>query len=158
MIDVPGEIGDQPAVKQPDSLAIQTFGLSRTFGDFVAVDGLDLSVGDGELFSVLGPNGAGKTTTIKMLCCLLRPTAGTARIRGHDILTDPLAVKRAIAVSPQETAIAPLPVPRSRRQGASSPAASSIARSTRCSVSGRGIRTVGPTSKSREWNSFVPVR
>ena len=94
-------------MKQPDSLAIQTFGLSRTFGDFVAVDRLDLSVGDGELFSVLGPNGAGKTTTIKMLCCLLRPTAGTARIMGHDILTDALAVKRAIAVSPQETAIAP---------------------------------------------------
>ena len=88
------------------SFAIQTFGLSKTFGDLVAVDGIDLSVESGELFSVLGPNGAGKTTTIKMLCCLLRPTGGTATIMGQDIREDPLAVKKVIAVSPQETAIA----------------------------------------------------
>ncbi len=86
--------------------AIQTVGLSRSFDDLVAVDGIDLSVERGELFSLLGPNGAGKTTTIKMLCCLLRPTGGTATIMGHDIREDPLAVKRVIAVSPQETAIA----------------------------------------------------
>ena len=86
--------------------AIQTVGLSRSFDDFVAVDGIDLSIEDGELFSLLGPNGAGKTTTIKMLCCLLRPTSGTASIMGHDIREDPLSVKRVIAVSPQETAIA----------------------------------------------------
>jgi ABC-2 type transport system ATP-binding protein len=71
-----------------------------------AVDGIDLSVAPGELFSLLGPNGAGKTTTIKMLCCLLRPTGGTATVMGHDVRQDPLAVKRVIAVSPQETAIA----------------------------------------------------
>jgi len=88
------------------SPAIQTVGLSRSFDDFVAVDGVDLSIEDGELFSLLGPNGAGKTTTIKMLCCLLRPTGGTATILGHDIQQDPLSVKRVIAVSPQETAIA----------------------------------------------------
>ena len=86
--------------------AIRTEGLSRTFDDVVALDGLDLSVEQGELFSLLGPNGAGKTTTIKMLCCLLRPTGGTASVMGHDIREDPLAVKRVIAVSPQETAIA----------------------------------------------------
>jgi ABC-2 type transport system ATP-binding protein len=86
--------------------AIRTEGLSRTFDDVVAVDGLDLSVEQGELFSLLGPNGAGKTTTIKMLCCLLHPTGGTATVMGHDIREDPLAVKRVIAVSPQETAIA----------------------------------------------------
>jgi ABC-2 type transport system ATP-binding protein len=80
--------------------------LSRTFGDLVAVDGVDLAVEQGELFSLLGPNGAGKTTTIRMLCCLLRPTGGTATIMGHDIQDDPVAVKRVIAVSPQETAIA----------------------------------------------------
>jgi ABC-2 type transport system ATP-binding protein len=80
--------------------------LRRTFGRFVAVDGIDLSVGPGELFSLLGPNGAGKTTTIRMLCCLLRPTGGTATIGGLDIRDDPLAVKQIIAVSPQETAIA----------------------------------------------------
>ncbi len=87
-------------------LAIEASGLSRTFGALVAADGVDLSIGQGELFSLLGPNGAGKTTTIRMLCCLLRPTSGTAKVKGHDIRTDPLSVKRVIAISPQETAIA----------------------------------------------------
>jgi ABC-2 type transport system ATP-binding protein len=86
--------------------AVQTFGLTRHFGGLVAVDGIDLSIPRGELFSLLGPNGAGKTTTIKMLCCLLRPTRGTATIMGHDVEGDPLSVKGAIDVSPQETAIA----------------------------------------------------
>ncbi len=80
--------------------------MSRTFGQFTAVDGVDLSVTRGELFSLLGPNGAGKTTTIRMLCCLLRPSSGTATIMGHDIRDDPLSVKRVIDISPQETAIA----------------------------------------------------
>jgi ABC-2 type transport system ATP-binding protein len=86
--------------------AIRASGLAKTFGDVVAVDGVDLAVERGELFSLLGPNGAGKTTTIKMLCCLLRPTGGTATVMGHDIRSDPLAVKQVIAISPQETAIA----------------------------------------------------
>jgi ABC-2 type transport system ATP-binding protein len=87
-------------------LAIEASGLTRTFGDVVAVDGIDLNVRSGELFALLGPNGAGKTTTIRMLCCLLRPTSGTATIMGHDIRSNALAVKSAIAVCPQETAIA----------------------------------------------------
>jgi ABC-2 type transport system ATP-binding protein len=87
-------------------LAIQTFSLSRKFGDLIAVNGIDLSIKEGELFSLLGPNGAGKTTAIKMLCCLLRPSSGTATVMGHDINEDPMAVKRIIDVSPQETAIA----------------------------------------------------
>ena len=86
--------------------AIQTFGLTRKFGDLVAVNGIDLSIKEGELFSLLGPNGAGKTTAIKMLCCLLRLTSGTATIMGHDIQNDTMAVKQIIDVSPQETAIA----------------------------------------------------
>jgi len=86
--------------------AIQTFSLSRKFGDLVAVDGIDLSIKEGELFSLLGPNGAGKTTAIKMLCCLLRPSSGTATVMGRDIHADPMAVKQIIDVSPQETAIA----------------------------------------------------
>jgi len=86
--------------------AIQTFSLSRKFGDLVAVDGIDLSIKEGELFSLLGPNGAGKTTAIKMLCCLLRPSSGTATVMGHDIQEDPMAVKQIIDISPQETAIA----------------------------------------------------
>ena len=90
----------------PASAAIETLGLARTFGDLVAVDGIDLNVGRGELFSLLGPNGAGKTTTLRMLSCLLRPTGGTAQVLGHDIRDDPLAVKRVIAISPQETAVA----------------------------------------------------
>jgi len=85
--------------------AIEINGLTRQFGNLVAVDGIDLAVPEGELFSLLGPNGAGKTTVIRMLCCLLRPTAGTASILGHDIRRDPIEVKRVIAVSPQETAI-----------------------------------------------------
>jgi len=86
--------------------AIQTFSLSRKFGDLIAVNSIDLSIKEGELFSMLGPNGAGKTTTIKMLCCLLRPSSGTATIMGHDIKKDPIAVKKVIDISPQETAIA----------------------------------------------------
>lgn len=90
-----------------DPVAIRATGLSKSFGDQVAVAGLDLSVANGELFSLLGPNGAGKTTTIKMLCCLLRPSGGTASILGHDIAADPIGVKRVIGMSPQETAVAP---------------------------------------------------
>ena len=86
--------------------AIQTFSISKKFGNLVAVDGIDLSVKEGELFSLLGPNGAGKTTAIKMLCCLLRPSSGAATIMGHDIQKDPIAVKQVIDISPQETAIA----------------------------------------------------
>jgi ABC-2 type transport system ATP-binding protein len=86
--------------------AIQTFSLSRKFGDLVAVDSIDLSIKEGELFSLLGPNGAGKTTAIKMLCCLLRPSSGTATVMGREIHEDPMAVKQIIDVSPQETAIA----------------------------------------------------
>jgi ABC-2 type transport system ATP-binding protein len=86
--------------------AIQTFSLSRKFRDLVAVDDIDLSVKEGELFSLLGPNGAGKTTAIKMLCCLLKPSSGTATVMGRDIREDPMAVKQIIDVSPQETAIA----------------------------------------------------
>jgi ABC-2 type transport system ATP-binding protein len=89
-----------------NTCAVQTSALTRTFGDFTAVGGIDLAVGQGTLFSLLGPNGAGKTTTIRMLCCLLRPTAGTATIMGRDVRTESRAVKQIIAVSPQETAIA----------------------------------------------------
>ena len=92
--------------KGGNHVAIQTFGITKKFGDFVSVDDVDLSIREGELFSLLGPNGAGKTTTIKMLCCLLKPSSGTATIMGHDIRKDPIAVKSIIDISPQETAIA----------------------------------------------------
>jgi len=87
------------------AIAIQTSSISRMFRKLRAVDSVNLTIQQGELFSLLGPNGAGKTTTIKMLCCLLRPSSGTATIMGHDIQKDPLAVKQIIDVSPQETAL-----------------------------------------------------
>lgn len=87
--------------------AIQTFHLSKRYGDTQAVRGLDLSIRQGELFSLLGVNGAGKTTTIKMLSCLTAPTGGDALVGGHSIVREPEQVKGLIAVSPQETAVAP---------------------------------------------------
>jgi len=88
-----------------DDFAIQTFNLTRVFGDLVAVDDIELNIKKGELFALLGPNGAGKTTTINMLCCLLKPTSGTATISGYDINKEPYRVKKIIGVSPQETVI-----------------------------------------------------
>ena len=87
--------------------AIQTAALTKRYGKITAVDGLDLRVGQGELFSLLGVNGAGKTTTIKMLTCLTRPTAGDALVGGFSITKEPDRVKALIGVSPQETAVAP---------------------------------------------------
>lgn len=88
-----------------DDLSIQALNLTRIFNGLAAVDGINLNIKKGELFALLGPNGAGKTTTINMLCCLLKPTGGTARIMGYDILEEPFEIKRVIGVSPQETAI-----------------------------------------------------
>ena len=87
--------------------AIRIEGLSKRYKDVVAVDGLTLSVEQGELLALLGVNGAGKTTTIKMLSCLTAPTEGDAILMGHSVRADATAVKRVIAVSPQETAVAP---------------------------------------------------
>lgn len=87
-------------------LAIETRGLSKRFGDVTAVDALDLSIRRGELFALLGVNGAGKTTTIRMLTTLARPTGGTARVCGYDLLTESREVKRVSGISPQQTAIA----------------------------------------------------
>ena len=87
--------------------AIKIEGLTKKYKDIVAVDNLNLSVHKGELFSLLGVNGAGKTTTIKMLSCLTQPTSGDAFLNGKSISKDTAAVKSLIAVSPQETAIAP---------------------------------------------------
>ena len=87
--------------------AIRIEGLTKKYKDIVAVDNLNLSVHKGELFSLLGVNGAGKTTTIKMLSCLTQPTSGDAFLNGKSISKDTAAVKSLIAVSPQETAVAP---------------------------------------------------
>ena len=87
--------------------AIKIDGLTKKYKDVVAVDNLSLSVHSGELLSLLGINGAGKTTTIKMLSCLTQPTDGDAFLMGKSIRKDTTAVKSLIAVSPQETAVAP---------------------------------------------------
>lgn len=87
--------------------AIRIENITKKYKDVVAVDGLSLTVRQGELFSLLGVNGAGKTTTIKLLCCLTQPTGGDAYVDGHSVRTETAAVKRVIAVSPQETAVAP---------------------------------------------------
>src|SRR3954462_13938231 len=86
-------------------LAVQTHGLTRDFGNFRAVDGIDLAVPTGSLYGFLGPNGAGKSTTIKCLTGLLRPTAGTMMILGTDPLADPVSVKRRIGVVPEDLAL-----------------------------------------------------
>jgi ABC-2 type transport system ATP-binding protein len=87
--------------------AIKTLGLTKRYKDLTAVDGLDLTVEQGELFALLGVNGAGKTTTIKMLSCLTRPDSGDAFLNGHSIISQTAQVKAIIGVSPQETAVAP---------------------------------------------------
>lgn len=87
--------------------AIRIEELTKRYGDTTAVDALSLDIRQGELFSLLGVNGAGKTTTIKMLSCLTQPTSGNAYLLGKSIRRDAADVKSLIAVSPQETAIAP---------------------------------------------------
>ena len=87
--------------------AVRIEGLTKKYKDVVAVDNLSLLIQKGELLALLGVNGAGKTTTIKMLSCLIQPTSGDAFLNGKSICKDSAAVKSLIAVSPQETAVAP---------------------------------------------------
>jgi ABC-2 type transport system ATP-binding protein len=77
---------------------IETAGLTKQFGDFTAVDGVDLSVREGEVLALLGPNGAGKTTTVRMLASILKPTAGWARIAGYDTVRDAKLVRHMIGL------------------------------------------------------------
>jgi len=85
--------------------AIKTENLTKKFGDFFAVDNLDLTIKKGEIFGLLGPNGAGKTTTIKMLATLLKPTAGFAEVWHHNILKEQDAVRRSIGIVFQDPSI-----------------------------------------------------
>ena len=87
--------------------AIKTEKLTKRYKDTVAVDGLSMSVERGEIFSLLGVNGAGKTTTVKMLTCLTEASGGDAYLLGKSIVSDKKSIKSKIAVSPQETAVAP---------------------------------------------------
>ncbi len=85
--------------------AIEVQDLHKDYGDIHAVQGIDFTVQQGEIFSLLGPNGAGKSTTISMLSCLLEPTQGRAWVMGHSITEEPMAVKANLGVVPQEIAI-----------------------------------------------------
>lgn len=86
--------------------AITITNLSKKYGGLTAVDNLNLTIEQGELFSLLGVNGAGKTTTIKILSCLIKPTGGNAVLLGDSVKEHPQAVKGKINISPQETAVA----------------------------------------------------
>src|SRR5215469_18081434 len=92
-----------PAYARPPAIAVT--GLRKSFGDHVVLDGIDLTVAEGTIFSLLGPNGAGKTTTVQILSTLLPADGGQIRVAGHDLATDPAAVRAAIGVTGQFSAI-----------------------------------------------------
>src|ERR1700675_4163135 len=98
-----------PAVPNllPDGNAIYTEALVRHFDGIRAVDGVDLQIPAGEIYGFLGPNGAGKSTTVRMLCTLLPPTGGRARVAGYDVATQPGQVRLRIGVALQEAALDP---------------------------------------------------
>jgi ABC-2 type transport system ATP-binding protein len=97
---VPGIPGDGPP--EPREVVIEVDGLTKSFGDLTAVDSVSFKVGKGEIFGFFGPNGAGKTTTMRMLTGMLRPTAGTATVTGHDITRSPTRVRRTITIMTEE--------------------------------------------------------
>jgi ABC-2 type transport system ATP-binding protein len=94
---------DHPTFGEPDlSSAVEVRGLTKSYGDLVAVNSVSFEVAQGEIFAFLGPNGAGKSTTIKMLCTLARPTAGSARVAGFDVVADAKRVRQHIGLVFQE--------------------------------------------------------
>jgi ABC-2 type transport system ATP-binding protein len=95
----------EAAAEPQRALAVEAFGLVKTFGKTRAVDGVDLAVPTGSVYGFLGPNGAGKTTTIRMLATLLAPDAGTARVLGHDVVAEADAVRGRIALTGQYASV-----------------------------------------------------
>ena len=87
------------------SPAVEAIELVKHFGDTVAVDGVSFEVPTGTVLGMLGPNGAGKTTTVRMLTTLSRPTSGTGRVAGHDVLQDPYAVRRSMGLTGQAATV-----------------------------------------------------
>lgn len=85
--------------------AIETMGLTRRFNNITAVDDVNLTVDQGEIFGLLGPNGAGKSTFISMLCTILKPTSGTAKVEGYDIVSQASDVRRSIGIVFQDPSI-----------------------------------------------------
>ncbi len=103
--DESGAAAPDGAVAPAQEPVISVSGLTKEYGDVKAVRGIDFSVARGETFGFLGPNGAGKTTTIKILCTLATATSGTARVAGHDALTERDAVRRNIGLVFQDTTL-----------------------------------------------------
>ncbi len=99
------DLAAPPGAASTQAPAIEAVDLVKSFGDFRAVDGVSLTVPTGTVYGVLGPNGAGKTTTIRMLATLLRPTSGSARIFGRDVLREPTAVRSLIGVTGQYASV-----------------------------------------------------
>ncbi|GHJ21888.1 daunorubicin resistance protein DrrA family ABC transporter ATP-binding protein [Streptomyces albus] len=94
-----------PSTTRTTAPAIAATGLRKSYGDKLVLDGIDLSVPQGTVFSLLGPNGAGKTTVVKILSSLVSADAGTVRVAGHDLAADPQAVRAAIGVTGQFSAV-----------------------------------------------------
>ncbi|MGI8904483.1 MAG: ATP-binding cassette domain-containing protein, partial [Solirubrobacteraceae bacterium] len=92
-----------PSASAPPAILVED--VHHSFGDVVALDGLDLEVQAGTVLGLLGPNGAGKTTLVRILATLLAPTAGRASVLGHDVVGDPLAVRRRIGLAGQSAAV-----------------------------------------------------
>lgn len=84
---------------------LETRGLRKTYGDAVAVAGLDFEIARGEIVGLLGPNGAGKTTTLSMICGVVKPTTGTVQVAGHDMARAPYAARNALGLVPQDLAL-----------------------------------------------------
>jgi ABC-2 type transport system ATP-binding protein len=99
--DTASEAPAEPARASTEN-AIEVRGLRKTFGDFVAVDSIDFNVGHGEIFGFLGPNGSGKTTTIRMLCGVIAPSGGGARVMGCDVVTESERVRENIGYMSQK--------------------------------------------------------
>jgi len=105
----PGDdFGDlEPSDPPMSDIAIRTTGLVRRFGEFTAVDGVDLAVEEGEIYGFLGPNGAGKSTLLRVLCTLLLPSAGRAVVAGYDVASRPFDVRLSIGVALQDASLDP---------------------------------------------------
>ncbi len=88
-------------------IAIETSSLTKKFGDFTAVRDLSFKVEEGIIFGLLGPNGAGKTTTLRMIYGALKPTSGTAKIMGIDVVKEPLKAKKLMGILPEDTGVYP---------------------------------------------------
>src|SRR5258706_16388664 len=97
--------GMNASTKHETRTAVSASGLRKAYGEKVVLDGVDLSIGEGEVFALLGPNGAGKTTTVKVLSTLIPADAGTASVLGHDLRGEAGAVRAAIGVTGQFSAV-----------------------------------------------------